>query len=66
MAPYEALYGRRCRTPLAWFEIGERALVGPELVDDATEKIRLIQDRLRAAQDRQRKYFDAKHHAVEF
>ena len=66
MAPYEALYGRRCRTPLSWSEVGERALVGHELVDAATEKIRLIQDRLRAAQDRQRKYFDAKHRAVEF
>uniref|UniRef100_UPI002ED88B79 hypothetical protein n=1 Tax=Streptococcus anginosus TaxID=1328 RepID=UPI002ED88B79 len=42
MEPYEALYGRRCRTPLSWSEVGERCLVGSALVDDATEKVRLI------------------------
>ncbi|KAI0531327.1 hypothetical protein KFK09_000880 [Dendrobium nobile] len=66
MAPYEALYGRRCRTPLNWAETGERKVIGADLVDDATEKIRLIRDRLRAVQDRQKKYYDAKHRSVEF
>ncbi|PKU62319.1 hypothetical protein MA16_Dca026502 [Dendrobium catenatum] len=49
MAPYEALYGRRCITPLSWFEVGERQLLGSQLVDQATEKVRLIRDRLKAA-----------------
>ncbi|PKU85197.1 hypothetical protein MA16_Dca022281 [Dendrobium catenatum] len=66
MAPYEALYGRKCRTPLSWFEAGERQLLGPQLVDQATEKVRLIKDRLKAAQDRQQKYYDSKHKMTEF
>ncbi|PKU59308.1 hypothetical protein MA16_Dca027495 [Dendrobium catenatum] len=66
MAPYEALYGRKCRTPLCWVETGERKVIGTELVDEATSKIRLIRDRLKAVQDRQRKYYDAKHRPVEF
>ena len=39
MAPYEALYGRKCRSPLCWYEVGERNLLGPELVQETTEKI---------------------------
>ena len=42
MTPYEALYGRRCRTPLSWDEMGERRLLGPELVQMTTDKIRII------------------------
>lgn len=52
MAPYEALYGRKCRTPLCWVETGERKVFGSELVDEVTDKIRLIRDRLRTVQDR--------------
>ncbi|PKU86893.1 hypothetical protein MA16_Dca017321 [Dendrobium catenatum] len=66
MEPYEELYGRKCRTPLTWVEVGERQLMGPKLVDEAIEKIRLIKDKLKAAQDRQQKYYDPKHRAVEF
>ncbi|KAI0522341.1 hypothetical protein KFK09_004719 [Dendrobium nobile] len=66
MAPYEALYGRKCRTPLCWVETGERKVIGTEMVDETTSKIRLIRDRLKAVQDRQRKYYDAKHRPVEF
>ena len=39
MSPYEALYGRKCRSPLHWDDVGERVLVGPELVDQAFKKI---------------------------
>ncbi|WRX16496.1 Reverse transcriptase [Theobroma cacao] len=46
MAPFEALYGRRCRSPIGWLEVGERKLLGPELVQDATEKINMLQDDL--------------------
>ena len=44
MAPYEALYGRRCRSPVGWFEPGEARLLGTDLVQDALEKVKLIQD----------------------
>jgi len=46
MAPYEALYGRRCRTPLCWYQDGESVLVGPELLQQITEKVQLVKDRL--------------------
>ena len=52
MAPYETLYGRKYRTPVCWNEVGERQLVGPKIVQLTTEKIQLIQDRLKEAQDR--------------
>ena len=43
MAPYEALYGRKCRSPICWTEVGDKALIGPELVRVTTDKIKLIQ-----------------------
>ena len=50
MAPYEALYGRRCRTPLCWSEVGERQLLGPELIQQASYGVKLIRERLRVSQ----------------
>ncbi|WMV37242.1 hypothetical protein MTR67_030627 [Solanum verrucosum] len=50
MAPYEALYGRRCTSPVSCFEVGEAALIGPDSVLDAMEKLKLIRDRLKTAQ----------------
>jgi len=50
MAPYEALYGRRCRTPLCWYQDGESVLVGPELLQQTTKKVQLVRDRLQASQ----------------
>ena len=52
MAPYEALYGRKCRTPVCWDEVGERKLVGPEIVQVTCDKTKVIRDRLKIAQDR--------------
>ena len=52
MAPYEALYGRKCRSPICWTEVGDKALIGPELVRVTTEKIKLIQQRIKTAQSR--------------
>jgi len=66
MAPYEALYGRRCRTPLCWEEIGDRKLYGAELVQVTTEKVRTIRDRIKAAQDRQKKYANVRRTPLEF
>ena len=50
MAPYEALYGRKCRSPICWEEVGERKLLGPKLVQMSTEKIKLICEWLKTAQ----------------
>ncbi|GJV83622.1 putative reverse transcriptase domain-containing protein [Tanacetum coccineum] len=51
-APFEAMYGKKCRSPIMWAEIGEGQLIGPELVQDTTEKISHIKDRLKTACDR--------------
>ncbi|GKD78250.1 putative reverse transcriptase domain-containing protein [Tanacetum coccineum] len=51
-APFEALYGRKCRSPIMWAEVGEGQLIGPELLQETTEKISQIKDRLKAARDR--------------
>ncbi|XP_049359232.1 uncharacterized protein LOC125823913 [Solanum verrucosum] len=66
MASFEALYGRRCRSPIRWFEMGEVALIGPELVHEAIENIRLIKERLRMAQSRQKSYVDVRKRDLEF
>ena len=52
MAPFKALYGRRCRSPIGWFELGEMAFVGPNLVVEAMEKLKFIRERLRTSQSR--------------
>ena len=66
MAPYEALYGRRCRSPICWDDVGERRLLGPEMVQLMVEKVHLIRDRLRAAQSRQKSYADNRRRSLEF
>jgi hypothetical protein len=58
MAPFEALYGRRCRTPLNWSQIRERENFGPGLVLEAEEKVRIIKKNLEAAQAMQKGYHD--------
>nr|GEW27121.1 putative reverse transcriptase domain-containing protein [Tanacetum cinerariifolium] len=65
-APYEALYGRKCRSPVCWAEVGESQLTGPELIQETTEKIVLIKQRMQAAQDRQKNYADRKRKPMEF
>ena len=66
MPPYEALYGRRCRSPVCWDEVGERKVLGPELVQQTKEIVELIRQRLVAAQDRQKKYADQARKDAEF
>ena len=51
MAPYEALCGRKCRTPLCWDEVGERTLSGPEFFQVTKDNVKVIRDRLNIAQD---------------
>ncbi|XP_070003036.1 uncharacterized protein [Nicotiana sylvestris] len=66
MAQFEALYGQRCCSPIGRFEHGEAKLYGTNLVKDALEKLKLIQERLRIAQSRQKSYADQKAHDVSF
>ena len=66
MAPYEALYGRRCRTPMCWTKMNEHKIIGPELVKDTEEKVQIIQQRLKAACDRQRSYANLKRKDIEY
>jgi hypothetical protein len=66
MSPFEALYGRKCRTPLMWSEVGERTLVGPDLIKEAEDKVAEIREMLKAAQSRQKSYADKKRWEVRF
>jgi len=66
MPPYEALYGRKCKNPLCWDEVGKRKMVGPEIIQQIKEKIKLIRDRLKAASDRQKSYIDLKRRDIEY
>ncbi|GJV68828.1 putative reverse transcriptase domain-containing protein [Tanacetum coccineum] len=63
--PYEVLYGRKCRSPVCWAEVGEAQLTGPELIQETTEKIILIKQRMQAAQDRKKRYADRKQKPME-
>jgi len=66
MTPFEALYGRKCRTPVCWLEAGEKQFAGPEIVQETADKVKVIRERLKAAQDRQKSYADKKRRPVEF
>ena len=66
MAPYEALYGKKCRTPICWDEMGERKLNSEELIKVSTEKIHIVKERLKVAQDRQKSYVDTRWKDLEF
>ncbi|KAK2435271.1 hypothetical protein QL285_020345 [Trifolium repens] len=66
MAPYEALYGRKCRTPLCWTEVGDRGILGSDIVQETTLKIKSIRDKLKVAQSRQKSYADRKRRPLEF
>ncbi|WVZ52108.1 hypothetical protein U9M48_003198 [Paspalum notatum var. saurae] len=66
MAPFEALYGRRCRTPLNWSEPGERVTFGPDLVTQAEEQVKFIHDNLKRAQSRQKSYSDKRRRPLVF
>ncbi|KAH9763231.1 Endonuclease [Citrus sinensis] len=66
MAPFEALYGRKCRSPICWDEVGERKLLGPELIQITVDKIKLIRGRLQTAQSRQKSYADRRRRELEF
>ncbi|GJQ98755.1 putative reverse transcriptase domain-containing protein [Tanacetum coccineum] len=65
-APFEALYGQKCRSPVCWAEVGQVQLTGPELVQETTERIIQIKQRIQTARDRQKSYADLKRKPMEF
>ena len=66
MAPFEALYGRKCQSPLCWTELSERSFFGPDIVDQTSKQIELIKKRLLTAQSRQKSYADRRRRPLEF
>ena len=66
MAPYEALYGRKCRTPLCWTELSEKKVIGPDLIQETEEKVKMIRERLKIANDRQKSYADMKRKDIRY
>ncbi|GKE94491.1 putative reverse transcriptase domain-containing protein, partial [Tanacetum coccineum] len=65
-APFEALYGRKCRSPMSWAEIRKGSLIGPELVQEMTDKVVIIKEMLQAARDHQKSYTDNRRKPLEF
>nr|CAD1840742.1 unnamed protein product [Ananas comosus var. bracteatus] len=66
MTPFEALYGRKCRSSLHWSEVGEILALGPNVLQEAKDKVRIAQERLLTAQSRQRSYADRRRRDLEF
>ncbi|GKF93840.1 hypothetical protein Tco_0283540, partial [Tanacetum coccineum] len=65
-APFEALYGQKCHSPVCWAEVGQVQLTGPEIVQETTEKVIQIKQRMQAARDRQKSYANLKRKPMEF
>jgi hypothetical protein len=66
MASFEALYGRKCRTPLFWNQTGKTQVFGPDVLKDAEKKVRIIRDNLKIAQSRQKSYVDTRRRELTF
>ena len=66
MTPYEALYGRPCRSPLCWTEVRESSITGPDMIRDTSEKVSLIRQRLLTSQSWQKSYTDVRCQPLEF
>ena len=65
MSPNEAMFGRKCRTPLCWNEVGEALVFGPDVLKAAEEQVKLIRERLKTAQNRQKNYADNRRRDLE-
>ncbi|WVZ51949.1 hypothetical protein U9M48_003046 [Paspalum notatum var. saurae] len=65
-SPFEALYGRRCRTPLFWNQTGEKQVFGPDLIRDAEQQIKMVRENLRVAQSKQKSYADVRRRDLTF
>jgi hypothetical protein len=66
MAPFEMLYGRRCRTLLFWNETGERKVFGPDILEEAEKQVHMVKENLRVAQSRQKSYADHRRRDLSF
>ena len=66
MAPYEALYGRKCITPLCWTELSEKKIFGLDLIQETEEKVKMIRERLKMATDRQKSYFEMRRKDIQY
>ena len=66
MVPYEALYGRPCRSPICWTKVGESSITSPDLIRDTSEKAGMIRKRLLTAQNLQKSYADIRRRPLEF
>ena len=66
MSPFEALYGRKCRTPLMCSEVGERPFFGPEAIKEAAENIAKVRENLKTGQSRQKSYADKRRRDISF
>ncbi|GJR13302.1 putative reverse transcriptase domain-containing protein [Tanacetum coccineum] len=65
-APFEALYGQKCHSPVCWTEVGEAQILGPKLIQETTERIVQIKQKMQAARDRQKSYADLKRKLMDF
>ena len=66
MTPFEALYGRPCRSPSCWLDTRDPILIGPELIEETVKHVELIKKRMKEAQDRQKSYADLHRRTIEF
>ncbi|XP_073153068.1 uncharacterized protein [Henckelia pumila] len=66
MAPFEALYGRKCRSPFFWDDLSETPVTGPDMIRELSDKVKLIQIRMKTTQDRQAKYANVRHGPLMF
>ena len=66
IAPYEALYGRKYRTPLCWTELSEKKVIGSDLIWETEEKVKMIRERLKVSTDRQKSYADMKRRDIQY
>ena len=66
MAPYEALYGRKCRTPLCWIELIKKKIIGPDLIQETEEKVKMIRERLKVVTDKQKSYANSKRKDIRY
>jgi hypothetical protein len=66
MAPFEMLYGRRCQTPLFWNETGERKVFGPDILEEAEKKVRMVKENHLVAQSRQKSYANHRRRGLSF
>nr|GFD25665.1 putative reverse transcriptase domain-containing protein [Tanacetum cinerariifolium] len=65
-APFEMLYGRKCRAPICWDQVGERIIEGPEMIEVTNEKVAVVKEKLKEARTRQKSYADKHRRPIEF